>query len=58
MNSEKCNDGTRSRLYRMAGQLLMAQGDFNGAKIEYAKCIYFSSRFNGAESVETASGKC
>lgn len=54
MNSDKCTDGTRSRLFRLLGQLLIAEGSFNDAKVEYAKSIYFSSRFYGAESIQTS----
>lgn len=56
MNSDECNDLTRSRLHQLLGQLQSAQGQFDLAKVDFSKCIYFSSRFYGAESTQTSSG--
>ena len=56
MNTEECSDLTRSRLYQLLGQLQLAQGLFDKAKVDFAQCIYFSSRFYGAEAIQTSSG--
>ena len=56
MNTEECSDLTRSRLHQLLGQLQSAQGQFDTAKVDFSKCVYFSSRFYGAESIQTSSG--
>ena len=56
MNSDECSDLTRSRLHQLLGQLQSAQGQFDSAKVDFSKSVYFSSRFYGAESIQTSSG--
>lgn len=56
LNSEECSDRTRSHLHMLVGRVYTAQGNFIGAKPEYANSIYYSSRYFGAESISTAIG--
>lgn len=56
LNSVECPDRTRSQLHQLIGRLNFAQCNFDAAKLEFASCIFFSSRSYGAEAVATAPG--
>ncbi len=56
LNAEDCSDRTKSHLHMLIGRVHTAQGNFDGAKPEYANSIYYSSRYFGAESISTAIG--
>lgn len=56
LNTSNCPDRTRSRMHQFLGRVYTAKGAFDDAKKEFASCIFYSSRFCGAEAIPTASG--
>lgn len=56
INAESVSDRILARLHSLMGRVHTAQGNFNDAKEELARGVYFSSRTFGAESVQTSSG--
>lgn len=56
LNSEECTDDTRAHLHMLIGRVNTAQGNFEGAKQEFANSIFYSSRCYGAEAVSTSIG--
>lgn len=56
LNVDNCNDKTRSKLHLLMGRVSATQGDFNGAKVEFAKGIFFASKCYGAEAIATSMG--
>ncbi len=56
LNTESCSDRVRSRMYLLMGRVSTALGKFEESKSEFAKSIFFMSRFQGAEAVGTSVG--
>jgi tetratricopeptide (TPR) repeat protein len=56
LNHDDCSDKIRSRLYTLKGRVGTAEGNFEGAKEDYAQAIYYGSKCYGAESIVTSLG--
>lgn len=56
LNTEDCSDRLRSRMYLLMGRVNTALGKFEDSKNEFAKSIFYLSRFQGAEAVGTSVG--
>lgn len=56
LNAESCSDKILTRLHTLLGRVHTSEGNFSGAKDEFAQSIYFSSRTFGAESIQTSVG--
>jgi len=56
LNTEDCSDLTKSRLFQLLGRLSFSRSNYEKAKSEFSKAVYYSSRVYGAESVSTSIG--
>ena len=55
LNNE-VSDKTRSKFHVLLGRVFVARGDFESAKSEFASCIFYASKYYGAESITTSMG--
>jgi tetratricopeptide (TPR) repeat protein len=56
MNAPHCPDRVKSRLHQLYGQLYSVRKDFDEARSEFARSVYYSTRCFGAESIGASSG--
>jgi tetratricopeptide (TPR) repeat protein len=56
LNTEECSDRLRARMYLLMGRVNTALGRLEESKKEFSKSIFYLSRFQGAESVDTSVG--
>ena len=54
--NNQVSDKTRSKFHMLLGRVFVARGDFENAKSEFASCIFYASKYFGAESITTSMG--
>lgn len=56
LNTDDCSDRIRARMYLLMGRVNTALGKLEDSKKEFSKSIFYMSRFQGAEAVDTSVG--
>jgi tetratricopeptide (TPR) repeat protein len=56
MNATYCSDRVKSKLHQLYGQLYAQKREYESARDEFGRAVYFSTRCFGAESVGASAG--